>query len=151
MYKVMIIGHGDYPQGVFSALKLLVENTSNLIPFNLDESTTHEEFTKTIEEYLGNNDRVIIFADLTGGAPDQIAAQYLLESKKPHQYIVSGCSLNLILDVYVKVLENLVNDDNVEQILSHSIEESKNMINLLPNREESQEQNNLKDVEEGGI
>lgn len=68
MYQVVIIGHGNYPQGVLSAIQLLVGTTEKIKIFNLDSNTTHEIFSKKIKQYIDENEHLIIFADMTGGA-----------------------------------------------------------------------------------
>lgn len=136
MYQVVIIGHGNYPQGVLSAIQLLVGTKEKIKIFNLDSNTTHEIFSKKIKQYIDENEHLIIFADMTGGAPYQIVAEYVLETKKSNCYIVSGCSLNLILDLYVKILEGQINDQNVQKTLENKIIESQKMTRLLPHKSE---------------
>ncbi|MFQ9615303.1 MAG: PTS sugar transporter subunit IIA, partial [Clostridium butyricum] len=86
MCKLVIVGHGNFPSGVLSAVSLLVGNNENICAFDLDKNETHEGFEQKIKELLDNNDKVIVVADLTGGAPHQIAARLILESGKMNQY-----------------------------------------------------------------
>ena len=78
-YAMAIVGHGRYPEGVLSALKLLIGTTEGMTAFNLDENTTHERFEQCLNDFLKENKHAIIFADMTGGAPHQIVSRLIIE------------------------------------------------------------------------
>ena len=132
-YQIAIVGHGHYPDGVVSALKLLAGTTENLHAFNLDEDTTHEEFTETVDKFLTETDHVLVFADMTGGAPHQITARLILDKNKPYQYIISSAPMNLILDLYARCMGAL-DDDTIDQTLKDSLKEAKGLIQMMPLR-----------------
>ena len=54
-YAMAIVGHGRYPEGVLSALKLLIGTTEGMTAFNLDENTTHERFEQCLNDFLKEN------------------------------------------------------------------------------------------------
>jgi len=132
-YSVGIIGHGNYPDGIKSAITLLSGSGDDITCFNLNEQTTHEQFKEDVTEFLNANENVIIFADLTGGAPFQTIAQVILESAKENQYIISGISMNAIFDLYLKDSMDQLNKDNIEDQINHVIEVSVPMMQFLPN------------------
>ncbi|AYE37254.1 PTS fructose transporter subunit IIA [Companilactobacillus zhachilii] len=131
-YSVGIIGHGNYPEGIKSALTLLSGAGDDITCFNLNEQTTHEQFKKDVTNFLNTNESAIIFADLTGGAPFQTIAQVILESAKENQYIISGISMNAIFDLYLKNSMDQLNKDNIEDQINHVIEVSIPMMQYLP-------------------
>ena len=53
-----------------------------------------------------------MLADLTGGAPHQIAARLILESSKLNQYIISGINLALVVDLAMKFCLGEIEDDH---------------------------------------
>ena len=130
MCKLVIVGHGNFPSGVLSAVSLLVGNNENICAFDLDKNETHEGFEQKIKELLDNNDKVIVVADLTGGAPHQIAARLILESGKMNQYIISGINLALVVDLAMKCCFSEVE----EEVLLDSVNDSKETMTLLSNR-----------------
>lgn len=110
MYNILIIGHGNFASGMKSAFNLLLGESNRIHAQNLSEDMNHDEFEKIIEEYLNKYDRLIVFADLMGGAPSQITTRKIVElSKSNEQYIVSGVSLSLMLDIATNIL--LLNDE----------------------------------------
>ena len=132
-YEIVIVGHGRYPDGVLSALQLLIGTTEGIKAFNLDEQTTHEKFEKQLTELLSEHERVLVFADMTGGAPHQIVSRLVLEGNRPHQYVISSAPLNLMLDLYAKSLTGF-EDDTIEGELQHTLTLSKQLIEILPDR-----------------
>lgn len=134
-YSIGIIGHGNYPEGIKSAIVLLSGTGDDIKCFNLNEKTTHEQFQKDVTNFLATNENAIIFADLTGGAPFQTIAQVILESAKENQYIISGISMNAIFDIYLKNSMDQLNKDNIEDQIRHVFEVSIPMMQFLPNSE----------------
>ena len=133
MYKLVVVGHGNFPSGVLSSVSLLVGENENIIGLDLDANETHEGFEKKLKEILDNNDKVIVLADLTGGAPHQIAARLILESSKLNQYIISGINLALVVDLAMKCCLGEVGDEDIQSELSNSINESKDTTVLISN------------------
>ncbi len=131
MCKLVIVGHGNFPSGVLSAVSLLVGNNENICAFDLDKNETHEGFEQKIKELLDNNDKVIVVADLTGGAPHQIAARLILESGKMNQYIISGINLALVVDLAMNCCFSEVEEEELETMLLDSVNDSKETMTLL--------------------
>ena len=134
MYKLVIVGHGNFPSGVLSSVSLLVGKNENICGFDLDENETHEGFEKKLKELLDNNDKVIVLADLTGGAPHQISARLILESGKMNQYIISGINLALVVDLAMKCCFGEVEEEDIQSLLLDSVNDSKETMTLLSNR-----------------
>ncbi|MEX0051822.1 PTS sugar transporter subunit IIA [Clostridium butyricum] len=134
MCKLVIVGHGNFPSGVLSAVSSLVGNNENICAFDLDKNETHEGFEQKIKELLDNNDKVIVVADLTGGVPHQIAARLILESGKMNQYIISGINLALVVDLAMKCCFSEVEEEELETMLLDSVNDSKETMTLLSNR-----------------
>ena len=134
MYKLVIVGHGNFPSGVLSSVSLLVGKNENISGFDLDENETHEGFEKKLKELLDNNDKVIVLADLTGGAPHQISARLILESGKMNQYIISGINLALVVDLAMKCCFGEVEEEDIQSMLLDSVNDSKETMTLLSNR-----------------
>lgn len=152
IYSIGIIGHGNYPDGIKSAIKLLAGTADDINCFNLNNETTHEQFKKDVSKFLDENENVIIIADMTGGAPFQSIAEKILEDNVKNHYIVSSLSMNAILDVYLKNSMNQFNPDTIEDQLQHIIDGSVSLMQFLPNsKPESTDDTNNESSEEGWI
>ncbi|WP_318764991.1 PTS sugar transporter subunit IIA domain-containing protein [Lactiplantibacillus carotarum] len=150
-YKLAIIGHGNYPDGVKSALKLFTGDDSTFDVFNLDDKTTHAAFQAELSQYLAKNERVIIMADMTGGAPHQEVAELLLKAGRPYQYIVSSAPLNLILDLYMQDVTGMLTDATVKDVLTHSVQQAAESIRITPTLNTPVSVGGHDQVEEDGI
>lgn len=134
MQKIIIVGHGNFPSGILSAVSLLVGENENIIGLNLNGELTHEQFEEQLKSILDQNDYAIVLADLTGGAPHQISARLVLESGNKNQYVISGVNLALIVDIVMKSLFGEVSDDELQDTLLKSIDECKETTTLLSAR-----------------
>lgn len=148
MFNICVVGHGNYPDGMVSALKLLSGTDENITKFNLNQELTHADYETQLNEYLDNHDEVIVFADMTGGAPHQIASRLIMEKGKRTQYIISSAPLNLLLEIVMKINLQVLNKDNVEAELQRSLVEAKEVMLLLPETETFEE---VDEEEEEGI
>ena len=129
MYKLVVVTSSESNTSVAA-----VGENENIIGLDLDANETHEGFENKLKEILDNNDKVIVLADLTGGAPHQIAARLILESSKLNQYIISGINLALVVDLAMKCCLGEVEDEDIQSELSNSINESKDTTVLISNR-----------------
>lgn len=134
MYKLVIVGHGNFPSGILSVVSLLTGENENIMGIDLDKNETHEGFEVKLKEILDNNDKVIVLADLTGGAPHQIAARLILESSKSNQYIISGINPALVIDLAMKYVFGENDDEEIQSELLNSINDSKETMVLISNR-----------------
>jgi len=131
-YSICIVGHGNFPDGVKSAIDILVGDNGDVTCFNLNSEMTHDQFKIKMGQYLTEHQKTIVFADMTGGAPYQIVAQIILESGHPDQYIISSISMNAILDLYLKNSMAQLNANNIEKSIQHVIHESRHLMKLTP-------------------
>ena len=103
--KILIVGHGEYATGMKSAIKLLTGVNNNIDAINLNEELTHNDYTMMVQEYVANNKDLVIFADMTGGAPFQIASrEVLLNETSDNQFVIGGVSVGCILEVVMNTL-----------------------------------------------
>lgn len=122
--KILIVGHGEYATGVKSAIKLLTGVCEGLDAINLNDDITHDKFTEIIKEYIKVNNDLIVFADISGGAPFQITSrEVLLNEDSENQYVVGGVALGCILEIVMNTVVVGGNED-----VRVTIEESINQI-----------------------
>ncbi|MCR8744822.1 PTS sugar transporter subunit IIA [Romboutsia lituseburensis] len=110
MYNILIVGHGNFATGMKSAFDLLLGASDRVHAQDLSEDITHEQFEKVVTDYLNKYDKLIVFADLIGGAPSQIVTRKIAElAKSKEQFIVSGVSLALMVEISTNIL--ILNDE----------------------------------------
>lgn len=129
--KILIVGHGEYPTGIKSAIKLLTGVDENIDAINLNESLTHDQFTQKVNAYVKENKDLIIFADITGGAPFQITSrEVLLNEESDNQYVIGGVSVGCILDIVMKTVV-ISTDEDIRETIESSLEGIRDMASVI--------------------
>lgn len=129
MYKIVIIGNGQYPDGVLSALDVLIGKNENIIAINSNDDHTHSQLEKDLTAVLQKNEEVLIFADLNGGVHHQTAAKVILEKKfSSKQTVISEAPLGLILELSMKFLYMELSEFEQNSCIKEAIEKSKEKI-----------------------
>lgn len=129
MYKIILVGHGNYPDGILSALEVLIGKNENIIALNSHGHQTTKQLEDDLTAVLKENDEVLIFADLNGGAPHQTAAKVILGNNFSSKHIViCEAPLGLILELSMKFLFMELSESEQKIIIQDTIEKSKEKI-----------------------
>ena len=129
--KILIVGHGEYATGIKSAIKLLTGVSNNIDAINLNEELTNNDYTVMVQAYVANNKDLIIFADMTGGAPFQIASrEILLNESSENQFVIGGVSVGCILEVVMNTLVLNV-EDELKNIINTAVNNIQNMTSIV--------------------
>ena len=133
--RILIVGHGEYATGMKSAIKLLTGVDENIDAINLNEELTHNDYTMMVQEYVANNKDLIIFADMTGGAPFQIASrEILLNEESENQFVIGGVSVGCILEVVMNTLV-LNSEDELKDIINTAVNNIQEMTSIVCRKE----------------
>lgn len=129
--KILIVGHGEYSTGIKSSIKLLTGIDENIDAINLNDELTHDEFTLKVQKYVAENNDLIIFADITGGAPFQITSrEILLNENSNNQYVIGGVSVACILDIVMNTI--VINStDDIRNIIDGAIANLPDMASVM--------------------
>ena len=133
--KILIVGHGEYATGMKSSIKLLTWLNNNIDAINLNEELTHNDYTMMVQEYVANNKDLVIFADMTGGAPFQIASrEILLNESSENQFVIGGVSVGCILEVVMNMLV-LNSEDELKDIINTAVNNIQEMTSIVCRKE----------------
>ncbi|MBQ6630909.1 MAG: PTS mannose transporter subunit IID [Romboutsia sp.] len=133
--KILIVGHGEYATGMKSAIKLLTGVNNNIDAINLNEELTHNDYTIMVQEYVANNKDLVIFADMTGGAPFQIASrEVLLNESSENQFVIGGVSVGCILEVVMNTLV-LNAEDQLKNIINTAVNNIQEMTSIVSRKD----------------
>ncbi|MFY4775391.1 PTS sugar transporter subunit IIA [Metabacillus sp. RGM 3146] len=135
MAKILLIGHGSFPEGVKSALSMLIGKTDSIEVLAFSKLDELSLFEKKLEEILNHQTGLLIYADFTGGAPQQIAARKVKELKSHHHSLISGASLHTLLELSLLFLYE--KSSEVSAGLDRLIKlEGSNCLLILPDQNE---------------
>ena len=105
---IIITGHGQFASGMKSALELISGLQKDLHAVNLAEGDTPEALSEKLAKIvkLYDNNGVVIFCDIIGGAPFRQAV--LLTQNRDNSEVVYGTTLHMLVEA---VLERADCDD----------------------------------------
>ena len=108
MTALIITGHGQFASGIHSALTLVAGDAKDVHAVDFREGDTPETLGEKLAKILKiyENDGVVIFTDIIGGAPFRQAA--LLASSRENLDVVYGTTLHMLVEA---VLERSSCDD----------------------------------------
>lgn len=99
MVGCIITGHGDFAQGLMSALEMIAgpQNATQAVIFHEDDAATFgNRLAQAVDEAIAQFGSVLVCCDLMGGTPFNQAM--LAAADKPVE-IVTGCNLGMLLEL----------------------------------------------------
>ena len=99
MVGCIITGHGDFAQGLMSALEMIAgpQNATQAVIFHEDEAATFgNSLAHAIDEAIAQFGSVVVCCDLMGGTPFN---QAMLAAADKSVEIVTGCNLGMLLEL----------------------------------------------------
>lgn len=97
MVVIGILGHGDLPAGLVSALELITGSHDNVFALGLNPGDSPETFKEKLETEMArfDSDKFLFLVDLKGGTPCNIAARMTSDNHS----CISGVNLPMVLQV----------------------------------------------------
>lgn len=111
--KVLLVSHGDFAEGMCSALTQFF-GAKNIYTACVSLENGTEGLHQTVQSYFkhwGDDEQVVICSDLMGGSANQSVYPYL---SRPNTFLVSGMNLSLVLQLMFK--SEITMDDLKEMI-----------------------------------
>ena len=99
---IIITGHGQFASGIHSALTLISGTSPDVHAVNFEEGDTPDALGEKLAKILKiyENDGVVIFTDIIGGAPFRQAA--LLASSRENLDVVYGTTLHMLVEAVLE-------------------------------------------------
>ncbi|MEA5026314.1 hypothetical protein SDC9_105781 [bioreactor metagenome] len=115
MVGVIITGHGQFAQGIYSSLTMIAGHQEDVEVVTFDGTDTEETLSNnllTAISVLNHCEGIVIMCDLLGGSPFKAAATLSIENPKIH--VIYGVNLGMLLEfsltrLYVDNLEESLN------------------------------------------
>ncbi|MDF9824253.1 PTS system N-acetylgalactosamine-specific IIA component [Breznakia sp. PF5-3] len=103
MFGIMVIGHGNFPSGMKSAIEVIAGKQEKIQYIDFSQTDTATELEKNIKqgiEVFRDEDNILVFADLLSGSPFNTA---IMEAMKDQRIkVFYGVNLGMLLEVIVK-------------------------------------------------
>ncbi|MEY8463196.1 PTS sugar transporter subunit IIA [Streptococcus merionis] len=124
--QLVLISHGSFCEGLKASTEMLMGVQDNIHTVSLEPSESAEDFRAKFEALIKDFDDVVVFADLLGGTPCNVASRLLMEGYDFELY--AGMSMPMVIgfinNELVGMNEDLVafatsNTKKVNDLLAH--------------------------------
>lgn len=119
----LIVGHGKFPEGIYSSLCFIMGEQKSFSYINYDNDITDKELKSNIEYFIKENTgkEVTILCDLKNGTPYNKSLELKLD-KYPGVNIIFGINLPLLISISQN--EMFDNDTiNLDELLKNNVEQ----------------------------
>ena len=138
MLGIIVTGHGDFGTAMTKSVKMLSGDQDNYAYVDFKESDNLEDLNKKIKEAidsLNKCEKILAFADLTGGSPFNVCLKLKMECYDKLE-IVGGVNLPALLDACM----TRTFEEDYEKIISGSIETGKEEMNRYVTSDDDDEE-----------
>ena len=112
--KVLLVSHGELSKSLIDSTEMLVGETDKLDYLIFDKNMGIDELKDSFIKYLdGNEEELLIFTDIKGGTPFNVASILTNDMDKVH--IFYGMNLPMIVEAAL-YKDEFSMDELVEQI-----------------------------------
>lgn len=111
MKGILLVSHGGLAKGMKESIEMITGHQENLRYVGIEPHEDGEQFEKKMikeEEALGEVDKILIFCDLFGGTPCNIAMKNYYQDEK--YIVISGMNSPMILSA---ILNEEINKNNI--------------------------------------
>lgn len=99
MLGIILIGHGEFANGLSSALELIAGQQSNFANVNFLKNMSSRELENDVKQHLSRFEHLtgtLIISDLKGGTPYKVAKELAIGNDKIE--VVTGVNLAMLIE-----------------------------------------------------
>lgn len=104
MIGIIVTGHGNFASGLTSGLKLLAGETEYYEAVDFQPEDSIDILTDKLKEAMGRLagcEAILVFADLTGGSPFNVASRIKMAGTAFPFEVAGGTNLPVVLQAYL--------------------------------------------------
>ncbi|MBQ2641078.1 MAG: PTS fructose transporter subunit IIA [Lachnospiraceae bacterium] len=143
MKYVMLVSHGEFAPGLHKAVNMLAgEEREDLLSTSLINGMGADEFAENVKSVLsvvGEDDEIILFADIVGGSPLATTANVLMETGLlAKTRMVGGMNLPLVLTCVLSK-DDADTDELLEELIEGAREQIKEFTVAVDDEDEEED------------
>jgi N-acetylgalactosamine PTS system EIIA component len=113
-FRIVIAGHGQFPAALLSTAELICGRIPDVAAVGLQPGETPDHYAEELRAAIGHDSkRVLVFADLLGGTPFNVAAA--IGRRSPRVVCIAGVNLAMVVEAALSVPS--LDDAAVERLL----------------------------------
>lgn len=111
MFGIIIVGHGDFPQGLVNGAEMILGEQEGLVAVPLLATDSPKSYLDKLLNITNSYDNIVILADLKGGTPQNLASFVV---KERDCSIVTGVNLPMLLEIICCRMNGFEIDKSIE-------------------------------------
>ncbi|EHR32068.1 PTS sugar transporter subunit IIA [Helcococcus kunzii] len=123
--KLLLLSHGSFGEGIKESYRMIAGDDSNILTISLTDEGIGI-FTEKVESLLDEltkDNRVLVFTDMKGGTPFNVALKYQLEHSNKVE-LVAGMNLPMVLEIGMQISS----EENLNKLSIEAVEIGKSGI-----------------------
>lgn len=96
MFGIIVVGHGDFPQGLVNGAEMILGEQEALVAVPLLPTDSPESYLEKLLNITNSYDNIVILADLKGGTPQNLASFVV---KEKGCSLITGVNLPMLLEI----------------------------------------------------
>lgn len=111
MFGIIVVGHGDFPQGLVNGAEMILGEQENLVAVPLLPTDSPESYLDKLLNVTNSYDNMIMLADLKGGTPQNLSSFVV---KERDCSIVTGVNLPMLLEIICCRMNGFEIEESIE-------------------------------------
>ena len=113
-FRIVIAGHGHFPAALLATAEMICGRIADVAAVGLQPGETPDHFAEGLRAAIGHDSkRVLVFADLLGGTPFNVAAA--IGRRSPRVVCLAGVNLGMVVEAALSATD--LDDATVERLL----------------------------------
>lgn len=126
MIKIIIVAHGNFPDGILSSLELIAGHQEYVVGINFIAGMSSNDVRVALQREVIDFKEILVLTDLLGGTPFNVSSALSVEYTDKKIKVLSGLNLSMLMEAVLsrtmfEHVDDLV-DDLVDKVITSSHE-----------------------------
>lgn len=122
MIKIIIVAHGNFPDGILSSLELIAGHQEYVAGINFIAGMSSNDVRVALQREVIDFKEILVLTDLLGGTPFNVSSALSVEYTDKKIKVLSGLNLSMLIEAVLSrtMFEHV--DDLVDKVITSSRE-----------------------------
>lgn len=122
MIKIIIVAHGNFPDGILSSLELIAGRQEYVVGINFIAGMSSNDVRVALQREVIDFKEILVLTDLLGGTPFNVSSALSVEYTDKKIKVLSGLNLSMLMEAVLSrtMFEHV--DDLVDKVITSSHE-----------------------------
>ncbi|WP_330942641.1 PTS sugar transporter subunit IIA, partial [Streptococcus anginosus] len=98
MIKIIIVAHGNFPDGILSSLELIAGHQEYVVGINFIAGMSSNDVRVALQREVIDFKEILVLTDLLGGTPFNVSSALSVEYTDKKIKVLSGLNLSMLME-----------------------------------------------------